>query len=69
MEDKDLTHSVIGCAYKVHNALGTGFLKKVYENALRFELEKLGFSIKQQDPIDVWYEERQSSYSFVEYSR
>ena len=50
MEDKDLTQ--IGCAYKVHNALGTGFLEKVYENALRF------FSIKQQEPIDVWYEER-----------
>jgi GxxExxY protein len=39
-----------------HNALGQGFLEKVYENALRIELEKLGFNIKQQEPINVTYE-------------
>jgi GxxExxY protein len=26
----DLTHMIIGCAYKVHNTLGPGFLEKVY---------------------------------------
>src|SRR6185437_2095238 len=51
-----LTQTVIGCAYKVHNALGTGFLERVYENALRIELTKFGFRIKQQEPIDVYYE-------------
>jgi len=35
MTDDDLTQKIIGCAYKVHNALGTGFLEKVYENALK----------------------------------
>lgn len=55
MED-DFTQKIIGCAYKVHNALGAGFLEKVYENALRIELEKLGFNIKQQEPINVKYE-------------
>ena len=28
MKDADLTKIIIGCAYKVHNALGTGFLEK-----------------------------------------
>src|SRR5947208_12881743 len=56
MKDDDLTHQIIGSAYKVHNALGAGFLEKVYENALRIELERLGFSIKQQEPINVHYE-------------
>jgi GxxExxY protein len=56
MNDDDLTQKIIGCAYKVHNALGQGFLEKVYENALRIELEKLGFNIKQQEPINVTYE-------------
>lgn len=56
MKDDSLTQTIIGCAYKVHNALGTGFLEKVYENALRIELVKLGFRIKQQEPIDVFYE-------------
>ena len=38
MMDDDLTHKIIGCAYKVHNTLGCGFLERVYENALRIEL-------------------------------
>ena len=56
MTDDDLTQKIIGCAYKVHNALGPGFLEKVYENALRLELEKLGLRVKQQEPISVEYE-------------
>ncbi len=56
MKDEDLTHKIIGCAYKVHNALGPGFLEKVYENSLRIELEKLGLEVKQQEPINVLYE-------------
>ncbi len=56
MTDDDLTQKIIGCAYKVHNTLGPGFLEKVYENALRIELEKLGLRVKQQEPINVEYE-------------
>ena len=56
MKDDDFTKKIIGCAYKVHNALGSGFIEKVYENALRIELEKLGLNIKQQEPINVTYE-------------
>jgi GxxExxY protein len=56
MTEDDLTHLIIGCAYKVHNTLGPGFLEKVYENALRIELEKAGFRVKQQAPINVIYE-------------
>ncbi len=56
MKDDDFTQKIIGCAYKIHNALGPGFLEKVYENALRIELEKLGLNIKQQEPINVTYE-------------
>jgi GxxExxY protein len=56
MQDEDLTRTIIGCAYKVHNTLGPGFLEKVYENALRIELEKQGLEVKQQEPINVTYE-------------
>lgn len=58
MKDDDLTHKIIGCAYKVHNALGQGFLEKVYENSLRIELEKLGLRVKQKEPINVTYDGR-----------
>ncbi len=56
MEHDDLTEKIIGCAFKVHNALGPGFLEKVYENALGIELQRQGLCVRQQEPIDVIYE-------------
>ena len=56
MEINDLTHTIIGCAFKVHNVLGAGFLEKVYENALKIELSKLDIDARQQKELRVWYE-------------
>ncbi len=42
MEDQELTQSIIGCAMRVHNTLGPGFLESVYHRALVHELTKLG---------------------------
>ena len=50
-----LTEKVIGCAFQVQNALGSGFLEKVYENALRLELRAAGIHVQQQVPLRVWY--------------
>ena len=52
----ELTEKIIGCAYKVANGLGAGFLEKVYENALSIELRKSGLRAEQQKPISVRYE-------------
>lgn len=51
----EVTEKVIGCAYRVHNELGAGFLEKVYENAMRIELAEMGLTAKQQHPIPVVY--------------
>ena len=59
MEDASLTFKIIGCAFAVHNALGYGFLEKVYENALKRSLEKSGFVVSQQIPIEVIFEGEQ----------
>jgi GxxExxY protein len=56
MEINVLTHKVIGCAYKVHNTLGFGFLEKVYENALKLELNKQGIYVRQQPKLPVFYD-------------
>ena len=56
MKEDLLTRTIIGCAFKVHNILGHGFLEKVYENALRIELEALGLRVRQQEPINVNYQ-------------
>jgi GxxExxY protein len=51
-----LTERVIGCAIRVSNQLGCGFLEKVYENALAHELRKAGHVVQQQHPISVLYD-------------
>ena len=56
MTNDELTEKIIGCAFTVHNKLGPGFLEKVYENALRIELLKVGLTVKQQQPISVIYD-------------
>jgi GxxExxY protein len=56
MEINDLTHKIIGCAFKVHHVLGFGFLESVYENALRIELEKLSLRVLKQEKLSVWYD-------------
>ncbi|MBP6440350.1 MAG: GxxExxY protein [Caldilineaceae bacterium] len=38
------------------NTLGVGFLEKVYENALAFELRRCGLQVIQQKPLNVYYE-------------
>jgi GxxExxY protein len=51
----DITGEILKAFYKVYNELGYGFLEKVYENALKMELESKGFEVKQQFPINVYY--------------
>jgi GxxExxY protein len=57
-QNKDIPEIVIGCAFKIHNSLGTGFLEKVYENALVIELQRAGVRVRQQVPITVYYREQ-----------
>lgn len=55
---KDLTSAIISCFYNVYNTLGYGFLEKVYENALKIELERNGLFVEKQKPIAVYYKEQ-----------
>jgi len=41
---------------EVHSKLGSGFLEKVYENALMVLFRKEGIAAKQQTPIKVNFE-------------
>ena len=58
MEDiNQLTYNIIGCAYKVHSALGPGLLESSYEACLAYELRKLNYPIETQKSLPVVYEE------------
>jgi len=50
-----VTELVIGCAYRVGNTLGSGFLEKVYENALVVELRNANVPLSQQHAMKVTY--------------
>jgi GxxExxY protein len=59
MINQEKTSIILKCFYKVYNNLGYGFLEKVYENALFYELNKNGLHCRKQVPIKVFYEEIQ----------
>jgi GxxExxY protein len=56
MNTDETTEKIIGYAMKVSNALGAGFLEKVYENALVIELRKASLKVEQQKDISVVYD-------------
>jgi GxxExxY protein len=51
-----LSERIIGCAITVANTLGSGFVEKVYENALAHELRKTGLPVEQQCGVAVRYD-------------
>lgn len=54
---KELSESIIKVFYEVYNELGYGFLEKVYQNAMYFELKSQGFKVEAQKKIKVYYKE------------
>ena len=47
VKNDELTEKIIGCAFRVYNLMGFGFLESVYENCLLVELKET--SRKPQD--------------------
>jgi len=58
MIQKSITDKIIKSFYTVYNVLGYGFLEKVYENALKLELEKNGLNVVSQIPIKFFYDDK-----------
>ncbi|WP_300813811.1 GxxExxY protein [uncultured Bacteroides sp.] len=52
---KEETNRIIAAFYEVYNALGYGFLEKVYQNALYQELIRRGFRCEAQRHIEVYF--------------
>ena len=54
-EEDELTHRIIGCALKVHNTLGHGFLESVYHRSMELELAALGIDFESEKKLHVFY--------------
>ncbi len=58
MEHEELTHKIIGCAYKVFNQLGFGFLESVYQKSMIIELTKCNLKVEFEKPLQVLYDDQ-----------
>ncbi|MEQ8363052.1 MAG: GxxExxY protein [Cyclobacteriaceae bacterium] len=52
-----LTEKIIGCAIKVHTALGPGLLESAYQECLFFELKRAGFLVEKEKSLPLIYQE------------
>lgn len=66
MLHEELTGKIIKAFYIVNDALGYGFLEKVYENAMFIELTKMGLQVKQQKNIKVYYDGKEVGDYFAD---
>ena len=52
----DITGAVVDSAVKIHTDLGPGLLESVYETVLARALERRGFRVERQKPIQFEYD-------------
>jgi GxxExxY protein len=55
---KSITDAILKVYYEVYNELGYGFLEKVYQNAMYFELKSLGYKVDPQKQIKVYFKKQ-----------
>jgi len=52
---RNLSETILKIYFEVYNELGYGFLEKVYQNAMYFELKSQGYKVEAQKQIKVYY--------------
>jgi len=63
---KELTEEIIAAFYEVYNDLGFGFLEKIYQNSMYFELLDRGMKVEAQKPINVYRKNRRVGEYFAD---
>jgi GxxExxY protein len=57
MKENEISYDIRGAAFAVHSHLGPGLFESVYETALAYELEQMGYDVKRQVGIPMTYKE------------
>jgi len=57
MSENEISFNIIGCAIKIHKALGPGLLESAYEACLYHELLKKGLFTERQKPVPLIFEQ------------
>ncbi|MFN8250104.1 MAG: GxxExxY protein [Ferruginibacter sp.] len=55
----ELSAKIIGCAMKVHSALGNGFQEVIYQRALAIEMAEQGIDFTREHEMQVFYKNQQ----------
>ena len=61
-----LTERIIGIAIEIHNKLGPGFVEKIYEKAMVYELKENNIRFREQADINVRYKNVELGYQRVD---
>lgn len=54
---EETSNAIIKSAFEVHRILGHGFLEKVYESALVYELQSRNIKCEVQKQMDIYYKD------------
>jgi GxxExxY protein len=57
MKHEELTRRIIGCAMRVHAALGNGFQEVIYQRAMEIEMRIEGLAFEREKEMFVYYSE------------
>ena len=57
-EQDELTKRIIGCCFKIHTALGPGFIEKIYAKALQHQLRKENLLFEYEKEFNVFFDEQ-----------
>jgi GxxExxY protein len=57
-ENDVLTEKIIGCCFKVHSALGPGFIEKIYAKALQHQLRSEGLRFEIEKEFNVFFDDQ-----------
>ena len=57
MRENNSGNIILGCAMKVHSALGPGLVESAYEACLVHELAKAGLAVRRQVALPIVYDD------------
>ena len=57
LKHDDITRKIIGCAMRVHSALGNGFQEVIYQRSLDIEMTLEGLSFEREKDMQIFYRE------------
>jgi len=55
IQSDGVTHKVIGCAMRVHRALGNGFQELIYQRALEIEMKLANLNFVREMEMPIFY--------------